>query len=75
MNKHNATKAGLAPCGTNEAGEQEYIGTSQEWQRADELDTLDPLARADHDFMNEKEWKPFYEKMCKEADNIIRNNK
>ena len=33
MNKH--LKAGLIPAGKNEDGEQEWIGTNQEWNKFD----------------------------------------
>lgn len=38
MNNKLALEAGLYPAGYNEEGEQEYIGTRQQWERYQELE-------------------------------------
>jgi len=38
-----ARRCGLVPCGKNSEGEQEYIGTKQEWDRYDDDNASDVL--------------------------------
>lgn len=43
MNNKLALEAGLYPAGYNEEGEQEYIGTRQQWEKYQELENQNDI--------------------------------
>ena len=47
INKELAIKAGLAPAGTDDEGEQEYVGVQADWDKYKESE-----AQAEEDFIN-----------------------
>lgn len=51
MKKEIGEKAGLVYVGKNEEGENEFIGTKEQWAKADELETLDEF----EDYLKERE--------------------
>ena len=42
-------KAGLVPAGKNEDGEQDYIGTKEQWDKYDEMSLAKAEAEMEHE--------------------------